>query len=155
MFCTSCGVQLAENTNFCTKCGAQQQAAAAPPPPPPQQGGYPPQQYQQAQQYQPPPQQQYQQPAPPPYGAPQPGQGTPVGYQPVGAPIWVIIGYVFAFTGGFIGIGIGGWLFGAKVDDPYGNKVKKFKGSTRTHGMIILAIHDSHLDTTDGRIAPT
>jgi len=58
----------------------------------------------------------------------------------VGAPGWVIAGYIFALMGGLIGIGIGGWLFGSKIDDPYGNKVKKFKGSTRTHGFIILVI---------------
>ena len=69
-----------------------------------------------------------------------PGYGAAVGYQPVGAPVWVFFGYIFALAGGLIGIGIGGMLWGSKINDPYGNKVKKYKGSTRTHGFIILVV---------------
>jgi hypothetical protein len=63
-----------------------------------------------------------------------------VAYQPVGSAGWVFTGYVFALLGGLVGMAIGGWLFGAKVDDGYGNKVKKFKGSTRFHAFVIIVV---------------
>jgi hypothetical protein len=74
------------------------------------------------------------------YAAPQPGYGMPVAYQPVGAAGWVLAGYVFALFGGLIGLGIGGMLWGSKITDQQGNKVKKYKGSTRAHGFVIMVL---------------
>lgn len=146
MNCQRCGAPLVPGNAFCGSCGAPAQAPqppahpqghGAPPPPPPPPSGYPPQQYQQPQYQQPQYQQpQYQQPG---YPA-QPGYGAPVGYQPVAGVGWIIAGIIFALAGGFIGIGIGGYLWGAKVDGPGGTKVKKFKGGSRTIGMIILIV---------------
>ena len=39
-----------------------------------------------------------------------------------------------------MGLAIGGWLFGAKANDQYGNKVKKFGGGTRANGFVIMVI---------------
>ena len=74
------------------------------------------------------------------YAAQQPGYGALVGYLPVGAPWMVLFGYVFALLGGLIGMAIGGSLWGAKVNDQFGNKVKKYKGGTRFHGFIQMVI---------------
>ena len=42
--------------------------------------------------------------------------------------------------GGLIGVGIGGHLWASKINDQYGNRVKKYKGSTRVHGFIIIVL---------------
>ena len=63
-----------------------------------------------------------------------------MGYQPVGGGAWIFFGYIFALLGGLLGIGIGGMLLQSTVKDPYGNKVKKYTGASRTHGIIILVL---------------
>lgn len=109
MFCSACGTQQPDGTNFCGVCGAKLGAPApqAPQPqpvqPPPQ--APPPPQYQQSQPYQQ-PQQQYSQPQ----------QYPPPGYQPYGQPpppaqsstpwgkiILFIVGGIFLL--GAIGVG--------------------------------------------------
>lgn len=54
--------------------------------------------------------------------------------------IWMIVGYISAFLGGFLGIAIGLTLWTHRKILPNGNRVFVYKSSDRTHGMIIFFI---------------
>lgn len=54
--------------------------------------------------------------------------------------IWIIVGYVCAFLGGFLGIAIGWHLFKYKKILPTGDVVQVYSESDRKHGVIILII---------------
>jgi hypothetical protein len=134
MNCQQCGAGLVAGNAFCGTCGAR--VGTPPPPPPPPPPGYPPPP---PSGYPPPPQAGYP-PPPPQYGHPAPGYGAPVPQQGQSATGWVLAGYVFALLGGLLGVAIGSVLWTSKINDPYGNKVKKYNPGTRRHGFIILVI---------------
>jgi hypothetical protein len=57
------------------------------------------------------------------------------------APHWVLIlGWVFAVFGGFIGIGIGAHLRYAKITAPNGEKIFRYNDNARRQGLIILVL---------------
>ena len=53
---------------------------------------------------------------------------------------WVRAGYAFALLGGFVGLGIGGMLFTAGVEDDAGRTVRKYSDRCRAHALAILAL---------------
>lgn len=57
-----------------------------------------------------------------------------------GGAIWIVIGYLSALCGGFLGIFIGWHLSTFKKTLPDGRKVKAYTPSARQHGSIILFI---------------
>ena len=53
----------------------------------------------------------------------------------------IIAGYVFAFLGGLIGVGIGSSLrFMGKGKDASGKKVYAYDEASRRHGLLILLL---------------
>lgn len=52
--------------------------------------------------------------------------------------VWVIIGYIFAFLGGFLGALIGWFIFSMKKTLPDGRKVYTYRKKDRFHGTIIF-----------------
>lgn len=54
--------------------------------------------------------------------------------------VWIIIGYIFALLGGFLGILIGWFIFTMKKTLPDGRKVYTYKKKDRFHGKIIFRI---------------
>lgn len=53
---------------------------------------------------------------------------------------WIIIGYIFAFLGGLIGIIIGYYIISSKKTLPTGEQVYTYSESDRKHGSYILLI---------------
>ena len=54
--------------------------------------------------------------------------------------LWIVLGYIFAFLGGLIGIIIGVYLVSSKKTLPTGEKVYTYYESDRKHGSYILLI---------------
>jgi len=54
--------------------------------------------------------------------------------------VWIIVGYICAFLGGFLGIAIGWHLFRYKKTLPTGDVVNVYSESDRKHGVRILII---------------
>jgi hypothetical protein len=54
--------------------------------------------------------------------------------------LWIIVGYIFAILGGFIGLVIGYALWTAKKTLPNGHKVSSYKEEDRVHGKYIFLI---------------
>ena len=57
-----------------------------------------------------------------------------------GQVFWVVIGYVSAFLGGFLGLVIGYFIWKAKNKLPDGQKVPAYNESLRKHGLTIFLI---------------
>ncbi len=53
---------------------------------------------------------------------------------------WVGAGYIFAFLGGVIGLGIGWYILTNKKTLPNGERIHTFKPSDRNHGAVITVI---------------
>ena len=53
---------------------------------------------------------------------------------------WVGAGYLFAVLGGLIGLGIGGMLLAATVDDDEVGSLRRFGPETRGHAKVILVL---------------
>lgn len=84
-FCRNCGKKIAAGAKFCSECGFQTSTQPSSPPPPPP-------------------------PSPTPYQQPYTPQSP---YQPQPPPkrvniVLIVIGYIFAFLGGLVGIILGG-----------------------------------------------
>jgi hypothetical protein len=56
------------------------------------------------------------------------------------SPVLIILGYLFAFCGGLIGLAIGVALFTLKKTLPNGNRIFVYTKNTRTHGIFIALI---------------
>lgn len=54
--------------------------------------------------------------------------------------IWMVVGYISALLGGFIGIAIGLTLWTHRKTLPNGERIYVYKSTDRTHGMIISLI---------------
>ncbi len=52
----------------------------------------------------------------------------------------IVVGYIFAFVGGFLGLLFGFALLFTKKEIPGGDKVYRYTESNRKHGKIILII---------------
>lgn len=53
---------------------------------------------------------------------------------------WILIGYIFSFIGGFVGLLLGYSLWKAKKRLPDGEKTPAYASNVRTHGKIIFFI---------------
>lgn len=53
---------------------------------------------------------------------------------------WIVIGYVFAFLFGFMGIITGLYILSNKKTLPNGARIHSFSASDRSHGLIILIL---------------
>jgi hypothetical protein len=54
--------------------------------------------------------------------------------------LWIIIGYIFAFTGGLLGLFIGWYLLSFKKTLPDGERVYEYSARDRKHGRMIFYI---------------
>ena len=54
--------------------------------------------------------------------------------------LWIIIGYIFAFTGGLLGLFIGWYLLSFKKTLPDGERVYEYSERDRKHGRMIFYI---------------
>lgn len=57
-----------------------------------------------------------------------------------GQGLWIILGYIFALLGGFLGLLIGGVLWQTSKKLPNGDKVPRYSPSVRNQGKIIFII---------------
>ncbi len=142
-FCAKCGQQLAAGDAFCQSCGHKAGTVPSSPPAPAPVSQQPVQPVAPQQ----PVQQQSVAPRPPVAAPQQPVYQQPAMVQPnaqVGPGLpgggMVIVGYVFAFLGGLIGLIIGSHLWRGKAKLASGEKVRKYDQSAQRHGRIIVII---------------
>lgn len=57
------------------------------------------------------------------------------------APTWLLIlGWIFAFLGGLIGIVIGAYIKFGKVKDASGTNVPRYDSGSQTQGLLIMLL---------------